>query len=82
MLRYGALLAVAFTALPAHAQQMSAGEARQFVVGKNFAYNCFEGTRGAGRIGENGAVAGTRGMSGRSIGGSRPAVHRLCRLAP
>ncbi|MET0867495.1 MAG: hypothetical protein ABWY35_05290 [Pseudorhodoplanes sp.] len=59
MLRYGALLAVAFTALPAHAQQMSAGEARQFVVGKNFAYNCFEGTRGAGRIGENGAVAGT-----------------------
>jgi hypothetical protein len=59
MLRYGALLAVAFTALPAHAQQMSAGEARQFVVGKHFAYNCFEGTRGAGRIGENGAVAGT-----------------------
>ena len=59
MLRYGAFLAVAFSALPANAQQMSASEARHFVVGKHFAYNCFEGTRGAGRIGENGAVAGT-----------------------
>ena len=59
MLRYGAFLAVAFSALPANAQQMSASEARHFVVGKHFAYNCFEGTRGAGRIAENGAVAGT-----------------------
>ena len=59
MLRYGALLAVAFATFPANAQQMSAAEARHFVVGKHFAYNCFEGTRGAGRIAENGAVAGT-----------------------
>lgn len=59
MLRYGALLAVAFATFPANAQQMSASEARHFVVGKHFAYNCFEGTRGAGRIAENGSVAGT-----------------------
>jgi hypothetical protein len=59
MLRYGALLAVAFAAAPANAQQMSAAEARHFVVGKHFAYQCFEGTRGAGRIAENGSVAGT-----------------------
>lgn len=59
MLRYGALIAVAFVAVPANAQQMNVVEARHFVVGKHFAYRCFEGTRGAGRIAENGSVAGT-----------------------
>lgn len=68
MLRHGALLgallgalpAAAVTVLPVHAQQlMTASEARHFVVGKHFAYQCFEGTRGAGRIAENGSVAGT-----------------------
>ena len=60
MLRYGALIAVAaFAAVPAQAQQMNAREARAFVVGKLFSYQCFEGTRGTGRIMENGAVAGT-----------------------
>jgi hypothetical protein len=60
MLRFGALIAVAaFAALPAHAQQMNAREARAFVVGKMFSYQCFEGTRGAGRITDSGAVAGT-----------------------
>jgi hypothetical protein len=60
MLRIGALIAAsAFVALPAQAQQMSAREARAFVVGKLFTYQCFEGTRGAGRIMESGAVAGT-----------------------
>ena len=60
MLRIGALIAAtAFAALPAHAQQMNAREARAFVVGKLFTYQCFEGTRGAGRIMDSGAVAGT-----------------------
>ena len=60
MLRIGALIAAtAFVALPAQAQQMNAREARAFVVGKLFTYQCFEGTRGAGRIMESGAVAGT-----------------------
>jgi hypothetical protein len=60
MLRFGALIAVAaLSVVPAHAQQMNAREARAFVVGKMFTYQCFEGTRGAGRIMENGAVAGT-----------------------
>jgi hypothetical protein len=60
MLRFGTLIAVAaFLAVPAHAQLMNAREARTFVVGKLFSYQCFEGTRGAGRIMENGAVAGT-----------------------
>jgi hypothetical protein len=60
MLRHGALIAaIAFAAIPANAQQMTAHEARAFVVGKLFSYQCFEGTRGAGRIMDNGAVAGT-----------------------
>lgn len=60
MLRFGALIAVAaLSAVPAHAQQMNAREARAFVVGKMFSYQCFEGTRGAGRIMDNGSVAGT-----------------------
>ena len=29
---------------------MSAEEARQFIAGKYFAFTCFDGTRGAGRI--------------------------------
>lgn len=73
MLRYGALIAVAaFAAVPAYAQQMNAREARAFVVGKLFSYQCFEGTRGAGRIMENGAVAGT--IQFRGNGATRYAV--------
>ncbi|MGD9924209.1 MAG: hypothetical protein AB7V13_22630 [Pseudorhodoplanes sp.] len=73
MLRYGALLAAAaFAAVPAQAQQMNAREARAFVVGKLFSYQCFEGTRGAGRIMENGAVAGT--IQFRGNGATRYAV--------
>ena len=38
---------------------MTATEARSFVVGKLFTFNCFEGTKGAGRIHADGSVAGT-----------------------
>src|SRR5690606_39405580 len=33
--------------------------ARRFVVGKMLAFNCFEGTRGAGRIHADGSVSGS-----------------------
>jgi len=62
MLRFGALLTgllTAFATVPASAQQMTASEARRFVVGKMFAFNCFEGTKGVGRIHADGSVAGT-----------------------
>ena len=59
------LLAVLVPALPAAAGDMTAEEARRFVVGKNFAYTCFEGTRGAGRIYPDGSVAGTIQMQGK-----------------
>jgi hypothetical protein len=45
-------------ALPAVAGEMKPEEARRFVVGKLFSFNCFEGTTGAGRIFEDGSVAG------------------------
>lgn len=75
MLRHGAFLVAALALLPAPAQaqqQMSATEARSFVVGKLFSYVCFEGTRGAGRITDNGAVAGT--IQFRGNGATRYAV--------
>jgi len=62
MLRIGALLAgltVLMVSHPALAQTMSASDARTFVVGKLFTFNCFEGTKGAGRIYSDGSVAGT-----------------------
>ena len=45
-------------AIPAKAEEMRAGEARQFIAGKHFAYNCFDGTTGNGRIYADGPVAG------------------------
>jgi hypothetical protein len=59
MLRSGALVIGLLAAFPAVAQEMKADEARKFVVGKLFTYNCFEGTKGAGRINHDGSVAGT-----------------------
>jgi len=43
----------------AAAEPMNAEAARRFVVGKYFAYTCFDGTRGGGRINGDGSVAGT-----------------------
>ena len=45
-------------AIPAKAEEMRAGEARHFIAGKHFAYNCFDGTTGNGRIYADGSVAG------------------------
>jgi hypothetical protein len=49
---------------PALAGQMNADEARKFVAGKVFAFTCFDGTRGAGRILEDGGAAGAVQFSG------------------
>ncbi len=59
MLRGIALTAALLAAIPAIAGEMSADEARQFVIGKTFSYTCFEGTRGQGRVNSDGSVAGT-----------------------
>lgn len=41
------------------AEPMNAEAARRFVVGKTFAYTCFDGTRGSGRIFNDGSAVGT-----------------------
>ena len=41
------------------AEELNPEQARAFVVGKLFSYNCFEGTAGSGRIFPDGSVVGT-----------------------
>ena len=43
----------------ATAEELGPEQARAFVVGKLFAYTCFEGTTGMGRIYSDGSVVGT-----------------------
>ena len=50
--------------VPALAGQMNADEARKFVSGKVFAFTCFDGTRGAGRILDDMGAAGAVQFSG------------------
>ena len=59
MVRSVALLIGVLTAVPALAGEMSADEARRFVIGKMFSYTCFEGTRGQGRVHPDGSVVGS-----------------------
>ncbi|THD71200.1 MAG: hypothetical protein E7813_05825 [Bradyrhizobium sp.] len=59
----GAVTAGAVIA-PALAGQMNADEARRFVAGKVFAFTCFDGTRGAGRVLEDMGAAGAVQFSG------------------
>jgi hypothetical protein len=59
MLRMGMTLVGLLAAVPAIAGEMSAEEARHFVVGKAFSYTCFEGTRGIGRVLSDGSVTGS-----------------------
>jgi hypothetical protein len=49
---------------PAMAGAMNADEARKFVAGKVFAFTCFDGTRGAGRILDDMGAAGAVQFSG------------------
>ena len=60
----GALTAGAVIAPALAGQIMNADEARRFVAGKVFAFTCFDGTRGAGRILDDGGAAGAVQFSG------------------
>ena len=61
------LVCAIVSAIPAKAEDMRADEARRFIAGQHFAYNCFEGTSGNGRIYADGSVAGYI-----QVGGSGP----------
>jgi len=50
--------------MPALAGTMTADEARKFVAGKVFAFTCFDGTRGAGRLLDDMGAAGAVQFSG------------------
>jgi hypothetical protein len=51
-------------AMPAIAGMMTAEEARKFVIGKVFAFTCFDGTRGAGRVLEDMGAIGAVQFNG------------------
>jgi len=60
MLRFIVVAVGLLAALPAAvAGEMTADEARQFVIGKMFNYACFDGTRGQGRVNPDGSVTGS-----------------------
>ena len=59
----GAVMVGAMVA-PALAGMMTADEARRFVAGKVFAFTCFDGTRGAGRILDDLGAAGSIQLAG------------------
>jgi hypothetical protein len=66
MIRSGlfAIAAVLF-ASSASAESLNAKQARAFVAGKIFSYQCFDGTTGAGRIQNDGSAAGTIRIAGK-----------------
>ena len=57
--RFAIVVAALLAAGSAHAESLTADAARRFVTGKLFAFNCFDGSRGAGRIYGDGSVIGT-----------------------
>ena len=60
----GAVTAGAVIAPALAGQMMNADEARRFVTGKVFAFTCFDGTRGAGRVLDDLGAAGSIQFSG------------------
>jgi hypothetical protein len=57
--RFAIVVATLLAAGSASAETMSPDTARKFVAGKLFAFNCFDGSRGAGRIFGDGSVIGS-----------------------
>lgn len=59
LLRVVVACACALGVSSAFAEDLTPEQARVFVAGKLFAYNCFDGTTGFGRIFRDGSVVGT-----------------------
>jgi hypothetical protein len=60
LLRFAvAVCACVLGAATVTAEELAPEQARAFVVGKLFSYNCFDGTEGVGRIFSDGSVVGT-----------------------
>jgi hypothetical protein len=65
VLRVALICACVLGATSAIAEELGPEQARKFVVGKLFAYTCFDGTAGTGRIFADGSVVGTIRPGGR-----------------
>ena len=65
LLRVALVCACVLGAATAVAEELAPEQARSFVVGKLFAYTCFDGTAGVGRIFSDGSVVGTIRVGGR-----------------
>lgn len=65
LLRVAVICACVLGTAPAIAEDLAPEQARAFVVGKLFAYTCFDGTAGMGRIFSDGSVVGTIRPGGR-----------------
>ena len=59
MVREIAVVAGLMAAVPAVAGEMTASDARHFVIGKLFIYTCFDGTHGQSRVHADGSVVGS-----------------------
>jgi len=57
--RLAMVVLILLAAGPACAESLTPDAARRFVAGKLFAFNCFDGSRGAGHIYGDGSVIGT-----------------------
>jgi hypothetical protein len=62
--RFAIVVVTLLAAVTARAEVLSPEAARRFVAGKLFAFNCFDGSRGAGRIYGDGSVIGTVQLRG------------------
>jgi hypothetical protein len=59
LMRVAIVCACLLGAASAVAEELGPDQARAFVIGKLFAYTCFDGTAGMGRIFSDGSVVGT-----------------------
>jgi len=62
--RYTIVIVALLASGSALAESLDAEAARHFVVGKLFAFTCYDGSRGAGRVYDDGSVVGTIQFSG------------------
>ena len=62
--RYAIGIAALLASTPVLAESLDATAAQRFVVGKLFAFACFDGSRGAGRVYGDGSVVGTLQLRG------------------
>src|SRR6516162_3771894 len=62
--RYAIAIVALLASAPVLAESLDATAAQRFVLGKLFAFACFDGSRGAGRVYADGSVIGTIQLRG------------------